>query len=375
MTVSLSLAVALVASTALPAVCGTKIDAAAEMSSEYTSVYYFTDRADCDDYFSRVVAPAAYAEGFTSDQIFVYDWWSDGNTCAEVLGDYYDSGEFYDVSNALVIFDIQKLTKRGGQKMSPIPEKLGQIFPVFKENGCEIMLVLGVDEMRLDYCGDFLYYVDFHVNTDMQYSFISSLVYEIEEYLAENRDDNFYDYSVCINTLENPWVREWVHDDLIVPYLREKAALPDSMEPDDVVTECADKYNVYWTPEISVPTEYVFALSFNDPSFLYQEWAELLITVNRNVQMAFGEMIDFLPWEEDTEKFDGGIPRVLLDTVDAAVADFIAGRDLEQLYKDYGGRSELSYKAWQEGDGWIKYPPEGGGLDCWQILPGNFDEE
>lgn len=371
MTVSLSLAVALVASTALPAVCGTKIDAAAEMSSEYTAVYYFTDRSDCDDYVSRVVAPAAYAEGFTSDQIFVYDWWSDGNTCVEDFQNYYASGKVYDVSNALVIFDIQRLKENATDIASPIPDAFKTFFSIFKENGCEIMLVLDVDEMRLLTCNDFFDYVDFHVNTDVAYPFIGNMVNKIEDYLTENGSDEFDNYSVCINTLEPGG--QWTFDDLIVPYLRSKGSL-SSMDIEKMLQECAEKYNVYWTTEISVPTEYVFALSFNDPDNRYREWADSLISANGDVQIAFGEMVENLFLEQETKRY--GMPHVLWDTVDAAVADFIAGNDVTG-YNNYDGRCEISYKALPFGeDGWMEYPFEGGdGIEEWQIYSVKFIEE
>ncbi len=242
-----------------------------------------------------------------------------------------------------------------------------EVFSAFKSNGCEIMLILGVDEMRLQTCNEFLDYVDFHVNTDAVFIFVNNLVRVIEEFMAENAPEEskeFENYSVCINSLADPDVMDWAMKDLIIPYLREKASLSDALEDYEVLEQCEDLYNVYWNTNISAVTDYVFALAFDvpDPSSIPQ-WGNMLAASN-DINLAFGHLVGSVAWQEETGVYDGGIPTVLWDTVDAAVGDFIAGNDLSG-YQNWSGRCEITCKpiSFSE-DGWMQYPTY---RECWQI--------
>lgn len=89
---------------------GSNTDAAAQTFSDYSKVYYFTDRADGEDYLDDVIIPAASSEGIFSDSVFFYDWSGNSETFTYYLEDFAGSEEMNNVSDALVIFDVQKLT-------------------------------------------------------------------------------------------------------------------------------------------------------------------------------------------------------------------------------------------------------------------------
>lgn len=363
---SISLAATLFASVAIPVARGSNIDAAAQTFSDYSKVYYFTDRADGEDYLDDVIIPAASSEGIFSDSVFFYDWSGNSETFTYYLEDFAGSEDMNNVSDALVIFDVQKLTEPGGD-FSYIPADMLEVFSAFKSNGCEIMLILGVDEMRLQTCNEFLDYVDFHVNTDAVFIFVNNLVRVIEEFMAENasyESEEFKNYSVCINSLADIDVRDWAMKDLIIPYLREKASLSDALEYDQVLKQCEELYNVYWNTNTSAVTDYVFALAFDvpDPSSIPQ-WGNMLAASN-DINLAFGHLVGSVAWQEETGVYDGGIPTVLWDTVDAAVGDFIAGNDLSG-YQNWPGRCEITYKPFSlSGESWLQYPTY---RECWQI--------
>lgn len=362
---SVSLAATLFASVAIPVARGSNIDAVAETFSDYSKVYYFTDRADGEDYLDDVIIPAASSEGIFSDSVFFYDWSGNSETFTYYLEDFAGSEDMNNVSDALVIFDVQKLTEPGGD-FSYIPADMLEVFSAFKSNGCEIMLILGVDEMRLQTCNEFLDYVDFHVNTDAVFIFVNNLVRVIEEFMAENasyESEEFENYSVCINSLDDIYVQNWVMTDLIYPYLREKTSLPDTADVEDIIRQCAIR-DVYWNTNTSAITDYIFALAFDvpDPSSIPQ-WGNMLAASN-DINLAFGHLVGSVAWQEETGVYDGGIPAVLWDTVDAAVGDFIAGNDLSG-YQNWSGRCEITCKpiSFSE-DGWMQYPTY---RECWQI--------
>lgn len=363
---SVSLAATLFAGVAIPVARGSNIDAAAQTFSDYSKVYYFTDRADGEDYLDDVIIPAASSEGIFSDSVFFYDWSGSYTSFSTNLHSYVDAENHNNVFDALVIFDVQKLTEPGGD-FSYAPADMLEVFSAFKSNGCEIMLILGVDEMRLQTCNEFLDYVDFHVNTDAVFIFVNNLVRVIEEFMAENasyESEEFKNYSVCINSLADIDVRDWAMKDLIIPYLREKASLSDALEYDQVLKQCEELYNVYWNTNTSAVTDYIFALAFDvpDPSSIPQ-WGNMLAASN-DINLAFGHLVGSVAWQEETGVYDGGIPTVLWDTVDAAVGDFIAGNDLSG-YQNWPGRCEITYKPFSfSGESWLQYPTY---RECWQI--------
>lgn len=359
---SVSLAATLFAGVAIPVARGSNIDAAAQTFSDYSKVYYFTDRADGEDYLDDVIIPAASSEGIFSDSVFFYDWSGSYTSFSTNLHSYVDAENHNNVFDALVIFDVQKLTEPGGD-FSYAPADMLEVFSAFKSNGCEIMLILGVDEMRLQTCNEFLDYVDFHVNTDTVFLFVNNLVRMIEEFMLENTSEDFENYSVCINSLADPDVMDWVMVDLIIPYLREKTSLPDTVDERTLWSQCAQR-DVYWSTNTSVTTDYVFAVAFNEPDpVLISQWGNALAASN-DVNLAFGYSVGSVAWQEETGVYDGGIPTVLWDTVDAAVGDFIAGNDLSG-YQNWSGRCEITCKpiSFSE-DGWMQYPTY---RECWQI--------
>ncbi len=100
---SVSLAATLFAGVAIPVARGSNIDAVAETFSDYSKVYYFTDRADGEDYLDDVIIPAASSEGIFSDSVFFYDWSGSYTSFSTNLHSYVDAENHNNVSDALVI--------------------------------------------------------------------------------------------------------------------------------------------------------------------------------------------------------------------------------------------------------------------------------
>lgn len=164
----------------------------------FSSFYYFSDSGSCQSYYNSFTSAQNYTESG------LYDWCSkhyedyenirNAEFFESQLRDYYDSNDWKDVDDAYVVFEMkygfsqdcldQLNTSTNFPFLNNTPlltTILKNIFSAMKENGCEIMFVCGTDEVYFidNNRNEFLDFVDIHVNTDIFYTFFSTICYFI----------------------------------------------------------------------------------------------------------------------------------------------------------------------------------------------------
>lgn len=355
-----------------------------ETESVYEGLYYFSDYYESQSYFNGFLKDAVdeYKE---RNDLFYFDYelnyW--GDYFYQYLNNYYNSGEFTDVSNSFIIFEIRQELPREIDKEDSylFTDLLFDLFGYLKDNGCKIMFICGTDESRFETHNDFLDYVDIHINTDMFTLFAYSIIQDIEE-------DGLSDFTLVLD--ENIADSDFMYYYLI-PHLREMYNLPSYSDEYDEIAEVLAYCNIsvyvlidedtmidyvsgqiYSATSVEIYSYRIYAIGTTEYFENPYTWLDCLLCWRD--QMGFYAFpvyiygyVDYSSGQYDSDVVHGtGSDYYYLnDTLADIMYDFVMGNDLT-VYDNWPGRCVVTYKPISFGpNGWMSdfvlY------LQCWDI--------
>ncbi len=169
------------------------------LDTNFTSLYYFSDYSESEEYYNngfigQYIRQNPYLE---SSEMH---YWGYPNTILgfwDEMNSYYFS-EGYLIENALIIFEVRNSNElQFVENETQIPDywntKFGymeQLFSTWKNQGCKIAFIDGLDEIRYELTGfnEFLQYVDIHINIDHVTTYGYSIVDELTNSFTELLD-------------------------------------------------------------------------------------------------------------------------------------------------------------------------------------------
>ena len=189
------------------------------MDPDMTMLYYFSDNPDSSTYYNYLMTYAMIEDG-----ILYYpptDW-----TFRSMISSYYSSGNYQEVENAYVIFEMTggflDETYEEGDNTIWIIEILTEMFSTMKENGCKIMFICGTDEDRIEPFTEFLDYVDIHINTDIMYLFFANVFSNMIQKCSGDsmlQDSAFFlDSNITSHSEEESVTDGWFFTEWFTPY-------------------------------------------------------------------------------------------------------------------------------------------------------------
>ena len=155
-----------------------KVSALDGTNIDRTMLYYFSDNPDSSSYCNYFMSST-----MIEDYELHYpptDW-----TFRSMIFSYYSSGDYQEVENAYVIFEMadgfSDETYEEGDETVEYIDILTEMFSTMKGNDCKIMFICGTDEDRIEPFTEFLDYVDIHINTDIMYLFFYNVFTDMIE--------------------------------------------------------------------------------------------------------------------------------------------------------------------------------------------------
>ena len=136
----------------------------------YENIYYFSDYYYASNFYNQVLLNIQGVNSVHFEQIEIEG--------LNTLQNMYSLGVFNSVEDSLVIMELRSMSQENYALLE-------DIFDVLKTNGCKIMFLNGVEEVKMlpmwqsdfysTFSNRFLRYVDIHVNLDIFYVFIDTI--------------------------------------------------------------------------------------------------------------------------------------------------------------------------------------------------------
>lgn len=229
-----------------------------------TSLYYFSDYAGSRQYFNGGFVGEYLGENPNITDSALYCWETD--FWENFMLRY--SNELCNIQNAIIIFEVrsslpfeygvfngkeqewEKYEKFEGTEY----EALKNVFSLWQDSGCKIMLINGTDEVWFETYGDeFLDFVDIHINIDLMTTFTYSTVCDMIEnhgiYGAAIIFDSFSSQDWFFRGFFLPYVVSVMYkkgeDVSKLPHITEYSDYFDVNNADAIVTELKLKVSFY----------------------------------------------------------------------------------------------------------------------------------
>lgn len=147
-------------------------------------VYYYSDNPASVALRQRILS-----EGNVDSVNLTYQ--STRDTFSAWLNVFYEQNAYQNIEDSYVIFEVtyyEYFEKDYWQEFQTnedtyvdFTEILDTIFTTMQDNGCKIMFICGVSEAYFNTRNAFLDEVDIHINTDLFFIFMTSILYDVVE--------------------------------------------------------------------------------------------------------------------------------------------------------------------------------------------------
>ena len=173
-------------------------------ADQSTTVYYYSDDEETFNSINVSLSQSAQSRGME----YISEYIDNSNYDYDYM---YKLEQVYNVHDCIVIVEYtfaDQMEVNGGVN-TDYADFFEGFFSGLKENGCTVVFICSMDEMRFAANNDFLDYVDIHINKDLFFIAVNSFF----QYLSE-------DVNSCSLVLDSTLSQGWFFRNYLIPFLR-----------------------------------------------------------------------------------------------------------------------------------------------------------